>query len=396
MYAMADCSATPTAQDRRKLLIASGSRIERDLVATAVRATYEVDFVEDGWSCLSRMEGTSYELLVINAKLHGLSGEEVVSSLNRSGTRTCRVIMIVDRIDEASKKLKLKKMVDDVLVRPVNPAILIGSVMDTGGAIAEKAWDLLPVKPRSVLRASKRLFDHAAANRGELAEDDVTLARRTSSAIVAAAQSGLVSDILGAVSRHDNYTFGHNVRVASLLASFSVAVGIGKDDAELLTMAGILHDVGKMRTPLEVLHKPGRLDEHEWEVMKMHVVHSREILTRAPNVRDEIVKVSERHHERLDGTGYPHGLKGAQIDDLSLITAVADVFSALTDRRPYKLEVTHDRAFAIMRDMADSHLERPFVETFIQVVRGLDLQEHAVAAEEGGRAQALHQGEIRT
>ena len=122
-----------------------------------------------------------------------------------------------------------------------------------------------------------------------------------------------------------------------------------RDDAEILAQAGLLHDIGKAAVPVGILDKPGPLDSGEWHLVQRHPLIAADVLQRSPALPAHLVRIAERHHERLDGSGYPQGLSGAQIDEPSLLCAIADVHTALTDRRAYRSPLDEAAAFARMR-----------------------------------------------
>ena len=130
-----------------------------------------------------------------------------------------------------------------------------------------------------------------------------------------------------------------------------------RDDAELLAQAGLLHDIGKTAIPVGILDKPGPLDSSEWPVVQRHPLVAAEVLRRTPALPAHLIRIALRHHERLDGSGYPHGLAGAAIDEPSLLCAIADVHTALTDRRAYRNPLDDAAALAHMRPFAGRHFE---------------------------------------
>ena len=134
----------------------------------------------------------------------------------------------------------------------------------------------------------------------------------------------------------DEYTFLHSVAVGALMINFATQLGFAQKEVLEAGLAGMLHDIGKIAMPLDILNKPGRLTPQEYEVMRAHPERGHELLTRGFTVPEAVLDVCLHHHERIDGSGYPHGLAGDQISRLARMTALCDVYDALTSRRPYK------------------------------------------------------------
>lgn len=143
------------------------------------------------------------------------------------------------------------------------------------------------------------------------------------------------------------FTRGHSERVA--LFTDMIAKDIGLDDGKRrrLKRAALLHDIGKLGVSNEILDKPGKLDEAEWVAMRSHPGLGATILSRIA-VFEELSRIAASHHERLDGRGYPNGLKGDEIDLDTRIVTTADIFDALTADRPYRAAMPASRAFEIM------------------------------------------------
>ncbi len=135
----------------------------------------------------------------------------------------------------------------------------------------------------------------------------------------------------------------------------------------MLSTGGILHDVGKITMPQTLLNKPGKLDDQEWDVMRNHVVQSNDIIVAIPNVNPVVRIIAEQHHEKIDGTGYPHGLKGSQLNELARMATIVDIFGALTDKRSYKPAFNTEKAFAILKDMG-AGLDQRLVSKFQEVI----------------------------
>lgn len=146
---------------------------------------------------------------------------------------------------------------------------------------------------------------------------------------------GTVSALGSALERRDPYTAGHERRVAQLACAVAVEMGFSGDDVEGLRVAALLHDVGKIGVPSEILSKPGPLTDAEYELVKAHPRIGHEILS-GIEFPWPVARIVLEHHERLDGTGYPKGLRGHELLRESRILAVADVVEAMSSHRPYR------------------------------------------------------------
>ncbi|MEP6620781.1 MAG: HD domain-containing phosphohydrolase [bacterium] len=212
------------------------------------------------------------------------------------------------------------------------------------------------------LNQSHRVFAQLRARR-ELADVD----RRTSM---------LEGDFLDvarkwgdSIESKDEYTQGHCVRVADLACSLWVRVCAG-DDTSLFwfRIGALLHDVGKLMVPAEVLNKPGKLTDEEWGLMRRHTTAGVELLADIEFPWD-VRPIVESHHERWDGRGYPHGLAGEAIPITARVLGIADVYDALTSERSYKKAFTHDEAMNIMRSDVGKAFDPTLFASFEEIVR---------------------------
>jgi HD-GYP domain-containing protein (c-di-GMP phosphodiesterase class II) len=159
----------------------------------------------------------------------------------------------------------------------------------------------------------------------------------------------LVDEVVESINRHpdallslarlktaDEYTYMHSVAVCALMVSLGRQLGLSDDRCRDAGMAGMLHDLGKAAMPQEILNKPGKLTNEEFDIIKTHPARGYEMLLDSPNVSDGAKDVCLHHHERYDGTGYPDKLAGEKISLLSRMGAVCDVYDAVTSDRPYK------------------------------------------------------------
>ena len=144
-------------------------------------------------------------------------------------------------------------------------------------------------------------------------------------------------------------------------------MGLSEEQLQTLRIAGLLHDVGKIAVPDRILQKPGRLDAEEFEIIKQHVVLGELIIKDLPNISEVLAAVGS-HHERIDGSGYPRGLKGDEIPILGRILAVADAYSAMTTNRPYHLAMEPKEAQAELLRVAGVQLDDNIVAAFLKVL----------------------------
>jgi len=166
------------------------------------------------------------------------------------------------------------------------------------------------------------------------------------------------------IREKDDYLLEHSLNVAILLANFGKYLGMSEEEVQDLSYAGFLHDLGKIKIPDEILHKPGRLTESEMEVMKGHVKLGVDYLE-TMNIAAPLVQAISEHHERLDGLGYPAGKQGDAISKAGRMLAIADMYDALTADRVYKPGMSSQKAFSILMSDAPFRLDKALVQQFI-------------------------------
>jgi putative nucleotidyltransferase with HDIG domain len=170
------------------------------------------------------------------------------------------------------------------------------------------------------------------------------------------------------IKSFDEYTFTHSVNVAVLVTSFARRLGFNRGRLERLAVGGLLHDLGKVKIPDEILNKPGPFTIEERKMVQNHPTFSAEMLEKTEDITEDSIRLAFEHHERLDGKGYPRGLSedGLHID--SNIISICDVYDALTSARVYKPGFPLPKALQIMIEKAGTEFKRNLVEMFIKIV----------------------------
>ncbi|RMF49030.1 MAG: HD domain-containing protein [Anaerolineae bacterium] len=172
---------------------------------------------------------------------------------------------------------------------------------------------------------------------------------------------GVIQAMVAAIDAKDPYTEGHSRRVSEFSIAIAQEMNLPPDFVHKVRIGSLLHDIGKIGIPDEILRKPGRLTDAEFARMKEHPTIGARIMAQVHTLQEELPAIAE-HHERLDGTGYPRGLRGEEISLLGRIVAAADVFDALTSDRPYRKALSAEDALAYLHQNIGSHFDPECVE----------------------------------
>ncbi len=252
---------------------------------------------------------------------------------------------------------------DLYIPRPFSKNKIITEISNLLSRSVEKSWETLKPLQKTALQKSVEEFKALSTAIEEHKPLDLESSFESCKPLAESINNKDIHGILEGVKGHHNYTYVHSLRVATYLSLFGYAIGIRGDELLTLSTGGLLHDVGKMVTPQDMLNKSGKLSDEEFTVMKSHVEHTSEILNRTPGVTEGIRIIAEQHHEKLNGKGYPKGLKGSELNDLARMSAIVDIFGALTDSRSYKPAFPAEKAFAILEDMSDG-LDQSLIKVF--------------------------------
>ena len=175
-----------------------------------------------------------------------------------------------------------------------------------------------------------------------------------------------LKNIVDDVEKKDRYTYKHSVRVSEYAIKIAKKLMLPKERLENLYISSLLHDIGKINTPSEILNKPGMLTSEEFTIIKRHPVEGADMVKNLYN--KDIATIIEQHHERLDGTGYPYRLKGEEILLEARIIAVSDSFDAMTEDRSYREAFNVQFASEELQKLADIRYDKEVVKAFIEIL----------------------------
>ena len=198
---------------------------------------------------------------------------------------------------------------------------------------------------------------------------DATIARTMIDGLAqAVAQNRTALLALTTLKNYDNYTFTHMVNVSILTMGQARALGIDGPLLREFGMAALMHDIGKVRTPLEVLNKPDKLTDQEFAIMKRHVVDGAEMLRQTPDIPALAPVVAFEHHLRLDGSGYPGGVVRQSLNVGTMLCSIADVYDAMRSQRTYQQAFPTDRILAVLKRSDGKQFDQHLVRRFVQLV----------------------------
>jgi HD-GYP domain-containing protein (c-di-GMP phosphodiesterase class II) len=356
-------------ENSRHVLVAviDGNTGHRIQVTKALTSFYRVVDFADGTQALNELAATPPCVVLVDERAPPHGAPAVVRSLRN--VAALRDVPVICTTASEGAVAGMREFADAYLEKPYRRSILIRTISGLVNRSVETGWDDLAPRHRNSLRQTIDVFNGISDSieRGEpLAYSSVTDA---CAPLVEAVCNADFRAILDGVRGHDNYSYVHSLRVGILLSLFGYTIGLKESDLTLLATGGLVHDIGKMSIPHEVLNKPGKLEASEWEVMKSHVGRSVDYLRICPDFPKGVLTIAAQHHEKLDGSGYPNGLTHGQLNELARMASIVDVFSALTDRRCYKDPMPPEQALSLMTgDMArglDVHLLAMFREMLL-------------------------------
>lgn len=308
---------------KKTILIVDDEPQNLALANQALRDLYTLVFAKSGTAALEAVEKHKPDLVVLDISMPDMSGFEVCETIKaKPETAEIPVIFLTSKESIADEEHALIVGGDDFIRKPLEFLILRLRIRNQ----------------LSLVRLGRLEQSHRDA----------------------------VQMLSEAGHYNDTDTGLHIWRMAAYAAELAQVYGLPEHEVELIRMAAPMHDTGKIGTPDNILKKPGKLDPEEWEIMKQHSVVGHKILSKSSaSLFQAAALIAKHHHEKWDGSGYPDSLKGESIPLYARIVAVADVFDALTTRRPYKEPWSVDASFQYIADNSGSHFDPQLAELFL-------------------------------
>jgi len=328
---------------------------------------YEVDTAANGAEALEKVAACPPDIVLLDAVMPTMNGLETARKLKATEeTRIIPIIMVTGLREIEDKVNAFEAGVDDFLTKPFEKVELQARIAS-----------LLKVKAYN---------EQALRHRIELKEEVDRRTRQLQEALVKLRSSSLetIYRLSRAAEFRDEDTGVHLKRMSHYSAAVARRMGLADRTVEAILYASPMHDMGKIGIPDQILLKPGRLEPREMEIMRMHTSIGGQILHGST---EDFLKLGEvialTHHEKWDGTGYPRGIVGSHIPLAGAITAIADVFDALTTKRPYKAPFPSEKAFAIIREGREKHFHPEVTDAFFAITDEiLSIQSQYQEAEE--------------
>ena len=309
--------------DKPRILIVDDEPANLKVMREVLGNQYRMSFAKSGAAALALLEKEQPKLILLDIMMPDMNGFEVCEILKSTPALSHIPIIFVTALGDESDEFKGFELgAVDYITKPISPAIV---------------------------RA--RVKTHLSLVQAEQLKQ---------------AHVDLVHRLGRAAEYKDTDTGEHIARMSQYSKLLALEFGMGEQQAELLRQAAPMHDVGKIGIPDAILLKPGRLTPDEFDHMKQHAAIGAQILANSSSALLQLAhKLAIEHHEKWDGSGYPNGLKGEQISVEGRIVAIADVFDALTSKRPYKEAWGVEEALEHMQAQAGKHFDPHLINLFV-------------------------------
>ena len=339
-------------KDKEKILIVDDQANNTELLeAYLAPQGYDVIIASSGRQALEELSGGEIDLILLDVMMPGMDGFEVTRLIREDENSRMIPVVLVTALHETEDRIKgIEAGCDDFISKPIDRMELLARVRS-----------LLKIKAyNDLLKNYRKELESEVAARTEDLKNALDKLRESS--------LETIYRLSMASEYKDEDTGAHIKRMSLYSAAVATRMNLDENTIRLLLYSSPMHDVGKIGIPDLILLKPGKLDAAEWKIMMQHTNIGAGILKGS---EAEFIRMGEQiargHHEKWDGTGYPDGLKGTEIPVVCRITAIADVFDALTSRRPYKEPFSVEKSMSIITEGRGSHFDPDVFDAFIAI-----------------------------
>ena len=354
---------------KHQVAIVDANAQHREAVADALLSFYTVHPYDSSVNAITGMLLSPPNLILVGQRVGTSSGATFIKELRRERSLSALpFIFIIDNEDFRTVDLIRDLGITDYLVKPYHRSALINAISKQLNGRIERSWQDLPASQRKALEGSLTAFNSVA---DEIASGNPLPLRtitESCSAIVDVVNKEEFGFLFHKIKDHDNFTYVHSLRYSTFISLFGKAIGLPKEQQVLIATGGMMHDIGKMTIPRAVLNKEGRLTPSETKLMHSHVTTSQKLLSTNESIPKGVATIVTHHHERLDGSGYPRGLRAPELNQLARMAAIIDVFCALTDRRPYKRALAAHVAFETMATEMQCQLDQELLHRLKEIL----------------------------
>ena len=338
--------------ERPRILVVDDEESSLRLIgAFLAHEAYQITFAQNGKEALLHVQNNCPDVILMDAMLPDGDGFQIAKKLKEDDKTKIIPIVMVTTLSKTSDRIKaLEAGIDDFLTKPVDRTELIARV-------------------RSLLKV-KRYNDHMINYQTELETEVGKRSEQLKHALEKIREASLdtIRRLSQAAEYKDIDTGAHIVRMSRYAAAVAHEMGMNAEEVENILYASPMHDVGKISVPDRILLKPAKLDAEEWKIMKQHTVNGARILEGSESGFLRLAEeIALTHHEKWDGSGYPRQHKETKIPLPGRITAIADVFDALTSKRPYKEAFPVEKSLDIIKKSRGTHFDPDVVDAFMSV-----------------------------
>ena len=325
------------------VLVVDDTETNIDVMLDILADQYEVSVALDGESAIEIAMEEQPDIILLDIMMPGMDGYEVCQQLQqRQESRDIPIIFVTakNEVEDETKGFALGAV--DYITKPISPAV---------------------TKARIKTHIQLKQAQEAIKNQNHILEEKVQ--HRTTE--LRETQLDIIRKLCRAAEFRDNETGLHVIRMSHYARSIALSSGMNDREATLLLNAAPMHDVGKIGIPDHILLKPGKLTEEEFRIIQTHTEIGADIIGKNESpVLNMAHLIAYTHHEKWNGKGYPRKLRNTEIPIVGRITAIADVFDALTSKRPYKQAWSIDKTIDLIRQESGTHFDPKLVKAFLE------------------------------